>query len=228
MTDTKTPQCIGVILDGNRRWAKEKGLPTLEGHRKGSEKVREIVGWAREHEIAHVILYAFSTENWNRSPEEIAYLMDLFEETLGRLSEDVEKEDGRIRFIGERGRFSESLQVQMNRAEEQTKNGTAGTLWVALSYGGRAEILSALNNLLKENKKEVTEEDIRSAMWSKDMPDPDLIIRTGGEKRLSNFLTWQSTYSELFFTDTKLPDFSKEEFESILNEYSVRQRRHGK
>lgn len=228
MSDTDTPKAIGVILDGNRRWARERNLPTLEGHRKGSEKVREMVSWAREHQISHVILYAFSTENWNRSPEEVTYLMDLFEEMLGRLSEDVVKENGSIRFIGERGRFSESLQARMQQTEEQTRNGTAGTLWVALSYGGRQEILEGVRTLLQSGKKDVDEESFRSVLWSKDMPDPDLIIRTGGEKRLSNFLTWQSTYSELFFTDTKLPDFSKEEFESILNEYSLRQRRHGK
>lgn len=228
MSEIKTPQCIGIILDGNRRWAKERGLPTLEGHRKGFEKASEMLVWAKEKDIEHVVLYGFSTENWNRSPEEVEYLMDLFEEMCDRFGTDIKKQGGSIRFIGERTRFRPSLQNKMQDAEEKTKDGKNGTVWIALSYGGRQEIIEGVRALLQAGKTHIDEETFKGVLWSKGMPDPDLIIRTGGEKRLSNFLTWQSTYSELFFTDTKLPDFSKEEFESILDEYSMRQRRHGK
>lgn len=228
MTDASIPHSIGFILDGNRRWAREHGLPTLEGHRRGSEKVKDILRWSHDAGVKEVIVYAFSTENWNRSPEEVAYLMELFETTIDELAEQVRTEKGKIRFIGERDRFSDSMQKKMKEAEEKTAEGTNGMLGVALSYGGRAEILSAVNSVLEQGFETVTEEDLRGAMWSSGFSDPDLIIRTGGEQRLSNFLTWQSVYSELFFTDTKLPAFTKEEFDAILKEYSERERRHGK
>lgn len=223
-----TPTCVGFILDGNRRWAKEQGLPTLEGHRKGIGKVKEILEWAHEEGILHVVVYAFSTENWNRSSEEVSYLMDLFEEFCDSWSLEVKKLGGRIRFIGERERFRNSLQEKMARAEERTEDGAKGTLWIALSYGGRAEIIAGVRKLLASAKTEITEESFRSCLWASEMPDPDLIIRTGGEQRLSNFLTWESVYSELHFTHTKLPAFTKEEFLSILTEYSNRERRHGR
>ncbi len=225
---TNGPTSIGVIMDGNRRWAKEQGLPTLEGHRAGLEKVKDLMDWAREAGIKEVILYAFSTENWNRAPEEVSYLMDLFEHAFTTWLKEIQKDGGRIRFIGQRARFSERMQKLMNDAEEQTKDGTTGTLAIALSYGGRAEILDAVNTLLEEGREVVTEEELREVMWSRGLADPDLIIRTSGEKRLSNFLTWQGVYSELFFTDTKWPGFSKEEFDAIITEYSSRERRHGK
>jgi undecaprenyl diphosphate synthase len=228
MSETNIPKAVGFILDGNRRWARENGLPTLEGHRRGMGKVKEIVEWAHEAGIADVIVYAFSTENWNRSEEEVAYLMDLFEEFCGLWTEDLKKQGGRVCFIGQRERFRKTLQEKLVRAEEETKHGTNGTLFVCLSYGGRAEILAGVNSLLKGGVTEATEETLRSAMWSAKMPDPDIIIRTGGEKRLSGFLTWQSVYSELFFTDTKLPAFTKEEFLGIVKEFGERQRRHGR
>lgn len=227
MTKEHTPNTIGFILDGNRRWAKEQGLPTLEGHRRGIGKVKEIVEWAKEAGVRQVVVYAFSTENWNRSPEEVSYLMDLFEEFCGSWAKEVQKLGGRIRFIGERKRFRASLREKMEQAEEETEAGTEGVLWICLSYGGRAEILEGVNALLREGKTEVDEAGFRASLWSKEMPDPDLIIRTGGEQRLSNFLTWQSVYSELFFTETKLPAFTKEEFLSILAKFATRERRHG-
>lgn len=222
------PASIGFILDGNRRWAKEQGLQTLEGHRRGGEKVKEIVKWAHDAGIKEIIVYAFSTENWNRSQEEVAYLLELFESTIDELTEQVRQAKGTIRFIGQRERFSKTLQDKMTTGETKTAGGSEGTLVIAVSYGGRAEILSAVNTVLANGFEMVDEEQLREAMWSKGLRDPDLIIRTGGEKRLSNFLTWQSVYSELFFTDTKLPDFSKEEFLSILKEYAERERRVGR
>jgi len=227
-TMTNGPASIGVIMDGNRRYAKELGLPTLEGHRRGLSKISELLEWTQEAGIKEVVLYAFSTENWNRAEEEVGYLMDLFEYAFTTQFNSFIDKGGRIRFIGQRDRFPEKLQARMKEAEAKSSEGTAGTLIVALSYGGRAEILSAVNKLLLEGREQVTEAELRGAMWSANLLDPDLIIRTGGDKRLSNFLTWQSVYSELFFTETKWPAFGKEEFDAILSDYASRERRLGK
>lgn len=221
-------KCIGIILDGNRRWAKANGLPTLEGHRRGYEKVKEVMEWAKEAGISFVIAYAFSTENWNRTAEEVSYLMGLFRETLTHKLIELKEAGLRVRCIGERARFSPELQKLMQSAEEETKHLPGPTLVLALSYGGRADILQAAHLAVKEGKAELTEAEFSSYLWTKDIPDPDLIIRTGGEKRLSGFLTWQSVYSELFFIDTYLPDFSKKEFQAILAEFGTRERRIGK
>lgn len=228
MTKPNIPRSLGMILDGNRRYAKENNLPVLEGHRLGAEKVKDIVKWCFDAGIEEVIFYAFSTENWNRSPEEVSALMNLFGEFFETASDVIIEKGGRLRFIGERERFSPRLQEKMREVEEKTKHGTKGTLVVALSYGGRAEILAAVNTLLSSGIESVAEDMFKEAMWSAELLDPDIIIRTGGEKRLSNFLPWQSVYSELFFTGTKLPAFTKEEFESILQAYAKRERRHGR
>lgn len=228
MTNAAVPKSIGLILDGNRRWAREHNLPQLEGHRRGMEKVKEVLTWAREAGVREVVVYAFSTENWNRTEDEVSYLMNLFDEFCDRWSDDVKKQNAKLVFIGERERFSPELQAKMRAAEEKTKDGTEGTLAIGLSYGGRSEILAAVNTLLSEGVTSVDEASFREVMWTKDLLDPDLIIRTGGEQRLSNFLTWQSTYSELFFTDTKLPALEKEEFLHILEEFAERERRHGR
>ncbi|MCI0597637.1 polyprenyl diphosphate synthase [Candidatus Parcubacteria bacterium] len=228
MTDARVPHSIGLILDGNRRWAREQGLPVVEGHVHGSEKVKEFLRWAHDAGVKEVILYAFSTENWNRAPEEVEKLLGLFVTALDEFADEAVKINAEVRFIGERERFSIELQDKMVAVEARTKGGTEGTLAVALSYGGRAEILAAVNTLLASGAQSVDENRFKEAMWSAGLADPDLIIRTGGEKRLSNFLPWQSVYSELFFTDTKLPAFTKEEFDAILKDYAERERRHGK
>jgi undecaprenyl diphosphate synthase len=225
---SNTPRCIGVILDGNRRWAKAKGLPTFEGHRRGYEKVKELMGWAKEAGVKYVLAYAFSTENWNRTPEEVSYLMGLFKGTLTRGLDELQRAGIRVRYIGERSRFSPELQALMTGVENETEALPGPTLVLALSYGGRAEIVQAVQKAVKEGKEELTEQDFASHLWTAGIPDPDLIIRTGGEKRLSGFLTWQSVYSELFFVDTYLPDFSKEEFQAILSEFAGRERRMGR
>lgn len=221
------PRSIGVIMDGNRRWAKEQGLSTLEGHKAGLEKIKELMRWAKDAELEEVILYAFSLENWNRSTEEVEYLMALFEHAFGSWIDEVIAEGVRVRFVGDRTRASEKLQQLMANIEEQSRNGTR-TLTIAFSYGGRQEILAAVNALLQEGKTQVSEEEFRNAMWSAGSIDPDLIIRTSGEQRLSNFLPWQSVYSELFFISTKWPALSREEFFSILDAYASRVRRMGK
>ena len=223
----KSIQSVGVIMDGNRRWAKEQGLPSLEGHRRGLDKVKDLVSWVQEAGIKELILYAFSTENWNRSPEEVNYLMNLFEMTFGKDVDDIIQKGVRVKFIGQRERLPVSLQKKMDEVEGRTKEGSKGTLIIALSYGGRAEILAGVNTLLAQKVEEVDEASFRKALWGGEFSDPNLIIRTGGDKRLSNFLTWQSVYSELFFTDTKWPAFEKAEFDSILAEYSLREQRRG-
>lgn len=214
-------------MDGNRRWAKEQGLPSLEGHRRGLDKVKDLVSWVQEAGIKELILYAFSTENWNRSPEEVNYLMNLFEMTFGKDVDDIVQKGVRVKFIGQRERLPVSLQKKMDEVEGRTKEGSKGTLIIALSYGGRAEILAGVNTLLAQKVEEVDEASFRKTLWGGEFSDPNLIIRTGGDKRLSNFLTWQSVYSELFFTDTKWPAFEKAEFDSILAEYSLREQRRG-
>jgi len=228
MPDAAGPKAIGIIMDGNRRWAKARGLSSAEGHRAGAEKLFELAQWAQEAGIEEITLYAFSTENWSRSQEEVGYLMKLaerlFTERLGRFIDA----GVRVRFIGDRTLASERLQGVMREAEEETCGGEKGIIVFAFSYGGRAEILAAVNKLLSEGASSVDEAAFKDAMWSAGLLDPDLVIRTGGERRLSNFLPWQSVYSELFFTDTKWPDLSKEEFASILAEYSSRERRQGK
>ena len=228
MPEGTTINCLGLVMDGNRRWAKAKGLSSFEGHHAGFKKMQEVLRWVRAAGIPNVAAYAFSTENWNRSKEEVAYLMKLFRSILTDELEEFVKERVRIRFVGDRSRFSADMQTLMDRAEAKTCGAYDFTLYLLLSYGGRAEIVAATNKLLTEGKPEVSEEDFRKALWAPDMPDPDLIIRTSGEQRLSSFLPWQSVYSELFFTKTLWPDFSKEEFKMMLDEFSNRERRHGK
>jgi len=223
----KIPKCIGIIMDGNRRWAKARGLSFVEGHRAGYDTLENLVKWIKKEQIKYTIVYAFSTENWDRSKEEVGKLMKLFEWALTTKIKKLEKQEVRIMFIGERERFSEKLQKEMHNAEERTKLFNT-TLIVALSYGGRSEIISATKALINEKVKNVSEEVFTKNLWTRDMPDPDLIIRTGGEKRLSNFLLWQSAYSELFFTDTLWPDFQEKEFKGILDTYTERKRTHGK
>ncbi|MBI2108946.1 MAG: di-trans,poly-cis-decaprenylcistransferase [Parcubacteria group bacterium] len=224
------PKCIGIIMDGNRRWAMAHSFPTYEGHKKGYEKLKEVVGWAKEVGVKVLVVYAFSTENWNRTEEEVSYLMDLFREVLKNEIETLSGEDTKIRFLGTRNRFPEDMQALMHEAEEKTKDKKEFTLGIALSYGGRAEIISAAQALCSfaSSQKEIAEADFANHLFTVGIADPDIIIRTGGEKRLSNFLPWQSVYSELFFIDTFWPDFSKKEFEMILAEFGERERRRGK
>ena len=215
-------------MDGNRRWAKERGLSTMEGHKAGADKIVELAEWACEAGVEEVVLYTFSTENWNRAEEEVGYLMRLAEKLFTEQLERFSRAGVKLRFIGDLSRASTRIQDVLRRAEEETKEGTTGTLVFAFSYGGRPEILAAVNRLLEEGRRNISEQDFSNALWSAGLLDPDLILRTGGDRRLSNFLPWQSVYSELFFTDTKWPDLTKEEFAAVLLEFGERERRHGK
>jgi len=224
-----TSQCIGLIMDGNRRWARQQGLPSLEGHRKGYERFKEVMSWIKEAGIQHVVVYALSTENLTRTEEELSYLFGLLRDALERELEELAGESVKILFVGDRSRVPDDLKQLMDKTENQTKAYHPHTLVLGVAYGGRAEILDAVNALCKTKESApVTEESFAKKLWTAGVPDPDLIIRTGGQKRLSNFLPWQSVYSELFFTDTLWPDFSKEEFDAILKEYTARERRYGK
>ncbi len=222
---------VAVIMDGNRRWAKKHKLPTLKGHSKGYEKLKELVSWSRQLNIENVVVYAFSKENWNRSEKEVSYLLNLFRRIIKEFFDSMEKEKIKIKFFGDIATFPKDLRDDIKNLEEKTKKYKNLNLYIALSYGGRQEILAAVKNILKELKNKrinLTEEKFSRYMWSGAMPNPDIIIRTGGEMRLSNFLPWQSVYSELFFTKTYWPDFSKKEYQDIINSFYKRERRFGR
>ena len=218
--------CVGIIMDGNRRWAKAHDRPVFEGHSEGYKKLQEVLGWARDDGVHHLVAYAFSTENWQRPEQEVRYLMKLFRFILENETKKMLDERVRVRFIGEKLRFSEDMREMMDKMEKATATKYDITLHLLMSYGGRAEIAAAARAAAEGG--EIDEDSLAHHLWTTEMPDPDIIIRTGGEKRLSNFLPWQSVYSELFFTDTFWPDFTKEEFDSILAEFALRERRHGK
>ena len=224
------PKCVGVIMDGNRRWAKANGKISTEGHRYGYERLRKFLEWSRNNGIKTVIAYALSTENWKRSQIEINCLMDIFKYALTNEIEGLKKDKVAIRFIGEISRFPKDIADLMYEAEKETKKFTDLTLVLAVSYGGRAEILNAVRNIIKNKVAidKLTEKDFSNYLWTNGIDEPEIIIRTGGEIRMSNFLSWQSTYSELFFTRTLWPDFDKNEYRSILEEFSKRKRNLGK
>jgi len=228
-TETKVPTCIGIIMDGNRRWAKARGLSSAEGHVAGYEKFKEVLGWIRTAHIPYAFIYALSSENWKREKGEVDHLMNLFRLLADEFKQERAegKQHGvRMRFVGDLTRFPPDIQQSMREIEELTAHEKVHTLGLAVSYGGREEILRATQVLVREGG-EVTEERFSQALWGAGIPDPDLIIRTGGEKRLSNFLPWQSVYSELFFLDTYWPDFSKEDFNAVLLEFERRTRNFG-
>lgn len=234
MNKTKL-KCLGLIMDGNRRWARDNDVETLEGHQKGVEVMQESFRWIRDMGVANAIYYAFSTENWNRSKQEVGYLMNLFSTAIDKLDAQVEADNKenpeakiQLKIVGCRSDFSEELQNKMNKLDKKFENmeGVVTTVWIALSYGGRAEIVEAVNKAILVGEK-VTEESFAELLWTADMPDPDMIVRTSGEQRLSNFVTWKSVYSELFFMDKHWPALTKSDFEDILREYETRERRKG-
>lgn len=228
MENENTPQCVGFIMDGNRRWAKSKNLPTLEGHKRGYEALKTIVDAVYKARIPHMVCYAFSTENWNRKEEEVSYLMNLLRHAVLELGKEFESSDKKVNFkiIGERNRLPQDLQKAIEELEAKSFDNPELTVWMGISYGGRAEIIETVNKCIEKGER-VDEQEFEAMLWTAGMPDPDMIIRTSGEYRLSNFLSWQSAYSELFFTDTLWPDFGEEEFQRMLDEYAGRKRRKG-
>lgn len=219
---------LGIIMDGNRRWARGHGLKPFEGHRAGYKKIGEVLKWCQAAGIKILTLYAFSTENWQRSKEEVGFLMKLFYLGLTKDIKTLHKNNVRLQIIGRKEDLSKKLQQAIQQAEELTKNNTAGVLNLAINYGGRQELVDAFNKILKTKPKKITENLISKNIYTANLPDPDLIIRTSNEQRLSGFLTWQSIYSELYFTKHHWPEFSKEDFDNALADFANRQRRFGK
>jgi undecaprenyl diphosphate synthase len=225
------PYHLGIIMDGNRRWAREKGLPVLEGHRRGFEKFKEAAKWCKKKGVRILTVFAFSTENWNRSKQEVSYLMQLLKLALSKKEiESLNKEGARLQIIGQRERFPKEIQKLIAEAEEKTKKNKDVILNLTLSYGGRAEILEAVKNIVRKkvSPDKIDEKLFSQNLWIKGVPDPDLIIRTSGEQRLSGFLIWQAAYSELYFHEKYWPEFSEKDLDQVFAEFSRRQRRFGK
>jgi len=222
--------CVGMIMDGNRRWAREQGKSTIEGHKAGYENFRNAAQWCKDEGIQHLVVYAFSTENWNRSEEEVSYLMEMMRTLLNGEAKKLQEEDNvAVHIVGELSLFPDDIQKLIERMHERNSSDADYNIWIAASYGGRAEIVAGVNSVLNEGgKNNLTEEDFKKKLWTANMPDPDIIIRTSGEKRLSNFLAWSCVYSELFFIDTYWPAFSELEFKEILENYRNRKRNFGK
>ncbi len=227
---TRIPYHVGIIMDGNGRWAQARGLPRLMGHRAGTENIRRVLEGCVEFGIKVLTIYAFSTENWARPPEEVQGLMRLLNETIQRQLPELHRNGVQIRHSGRLSGIDPFLQEQIRSAVELTQNNDRIILNVAFNYGGRAEILDAIRSLMTDGvcPEELTEELFSRYLYTGGLPDPDLIIRTGGEYRLSNFLIWQAAYAEYYATPTFWPDFDKEELRKALIEYARRERRFGK
>ena len=227
-------QHIAIIMDGNGRWAKKQGLPRLSGHQKGAETLQEIVRAAADFGVKYMTLYAFSTENWQRDPEEVRGLMSLLRQYLKSEFKEIQEKGVRIIFIGERNMLENDIVEKMEKIERDTVSNKNLTLCIALSYGSRQEIVNACKKIATLSQRgDIRAEDVDIKMFSdmlytKDVPDPDLVIRTSGEQRISNYLLWQIAYSELFFTSTLWPDFTKKELGDIIAEFNQRERRYGK
>lgn len=221
------PTHIGIIMDGNGRWAKKKGLSRSMGHKAGGEAFLKTVQACEKFGVKCLTVYAFSTENWKRDEQEISALMGLMRDYMIRYTDKLVKNGIGLRILGDLSRFDEKTVEELQKRVEMTKGNTEFTLCIALNYGGRAELATAFNKLLSSGKTEITEKDISDSLYTAGLPDPDLIIRTSGEVRTSNFLLWQSAYSEYYFTDVLWPDFNETELLKAIESYSTRNRRFG-
>jgi undecaprenyl diphosphate synthase len=226
---TALPRHVAFIMDGNGRWAEQRGLSRLDGHRAGVKNIRSIIEFLHSKAIEYVTLYAFSTENWKRPENEVNGLFHILAEIIGEESRELHKNNVRIRHIGSLDGLSLRLQESIKKALELTADNSGMTLGVALNYGGRAEILDAVRRLIADGviPEKIDEKSFRDYLYTADFPDVDLVIRTGGELRTSNLLIWQTAYSEYYFTPVLWPDFNEEELEKALQAYSLRQRRFG-
>ncbi len=224
----KIPLHVAIIMDGNGRWAKQRGLPRGVGHAAGAKTLKNVIRWCANRNIRYVSFYAFSTENWKRPVEEVSAIMGLLKRYLMKEVDELRKEDGRLRFCGRKDNLPDDIIELMAEAEEKTKDGRKIDVIICFNYGGRAEILDAINRILSDNlTPPITEEIFRRYLYLPDVPDPDLVIRTSGELRLSNFLVWQTVYSELYFTDVLWPDFDEKELDRAIEDFSKRKRRFG-
>ena len=227
-------QHIAVIMDGNRRWAKEKFLPSAVGHQKGVDSLRAVLRACGEFGVKYLTVYAFSTENWNRKKEEVDFLMGLLAKTLSSELEDMHKNNVKIKFIGNMLPLNCNLKSILRHAEEYTKNNNGVNLQIAFNYGSRDEILNAVKIIARKVKdgemdvSEITEDTVSSGLYTAGIPDPDLLIRTGGEKRISNYLLWQIAYSEVYITGQYWPEFNEDSLAQAILEFKKRNRRYGK
>jgi undecaprenyl diphosphate synthase len=231
MTQTNyPPQHVAIIMDGNGRWAKKRGLPRLVGHKAGGDNIRPVVKIFANYGVKYLTLYMFSTENWNRPRIEVAGLLSLLAKKIDQETQAFHQENIRLVHLGRLDRMSRKLREKVQAAVELTKNNTGLTLGLAFDYGGRDEIVQAARRIASTGipGDNIDESVFARYLYSPDIPDPDLVIRTGGESRLSNFLLWQATYSELYFTPVLWPDFGRKDVEEALSEYKRRQRRFGK
>ena len=226
----KIPAHVGIIMDGNGRWAQKRGLPRLDGHRVGVDCVPGVLEFLSEKGIRYLTIYAFSTENWDRPLEEVSGILEILHDALQAQTDIFHENNVRIVHIGKQDRLNKELREQISHAEHLTRNNTGITLNVAFNYGGRSEILEAVRRIIRDGvaEEEVDEALFRSYLFTGDSPDPDLIIRTGGEWRISNFLLWQSAYSEYYHTPTLWPDLDPAELAQVLEEFGNRQRRFGR
>ncbi|TRY31259.1 polyprenyl diphosphate synthase [Aliiglaciecola sp. M165] len=233
MTQNKMPKHVAIIMDGNGRWAKKKGKIRTFGHKAGVESVRAAVRFARQNNIESLTLFAFSSENWNRPAEEVGVLMDLFNLVLNSEAKKLNKNDVRLKVIGDTSRFDQKLVDKINKAEEMTQHNSSLILNIAANYGGRWDIVNAAKQISEKvasgelDSAQIDEHKFNQFTSLADQPELDLLIRTGGEHRISNFLMWQCAYAELYFTDTLWPDFDEQAFQLAVNDFADRQRRFG-
>ena len=225
----EVPRSVAIIMDGNSRWAAQHGLSVADGHREGTRALRRTVEAAIDLGIESLTVYAFSTENWLRPPAEVDALMEIFGETIRRELPDLAEQGVRTRFVGRRDRVSPELQEQMAELERETAHRDRLDLWIAFDYGGRAELAEAARRIVEKGlePEEIDEDVVARHLYAPELPDPDLLIRTSGELRISNFLLWQLAYSELVFTDQRWPEFGPDDLRAAVAEYSARQRRFG-
>ncbi len=219
---------IAIIMDGNRRWAKERNLPSAVGHKKGVDALKSVMRACNDFGIKYLTVYAFSTENWNRKPEEVNFLMDLLGQTLKNELKEMHENNVVISFIGDSTKLSDRLQQILSNAVKTTKNNTGVNLQIAFNYGSRDEIVHAVKSIINSGIKDITEETISKYLYTSDIPDPDLLIRTGGEMRVSNYLLWQIAYSEIIVVPEFWPEFDKQKLAKCIIEYKNRNRRFGK
>lgn len=223
----RLPESIAIIMDGNGRWAYERKLPVGAGHRAGSEALKKIVRYANDRGVRYLTVYSFSTENWARPEDEVSGLMDMFVELIDRELDELHAEQVVMSFIGRREELSDELAAQIDRAESVTRENDGMRFVVAMNYGGRREIVDAARRMAREIGPDATEEQFAELLYDPKLRDPEFVIRTSGEQRLSNFLLWQSAYAELYFSDRLWPDFTVEDFEVAIQSYATRQRRFG-
>ncbi len=230
IVETTNLEHIAIIMDGNRRWAKDKNLPSAMGHKKGVDSLKNVLKACHKFGVKYLTVYAFSTENWNRKPEEVEFLMDLLAHTIKNELDELHENGVVINFIGDLTKLNFKLQEILNNAVEHTKDNKGVKLQIAFNYGSRDEIVNAVKKIVSQGVQadDITEDLISKQLYTQNIPDPDLLIRTGGEMRISNYLLWQIAYSEIFVTKEYWPDFDEKSLAGAIEEFGNRQRRYGK